>query len=512
MVSDPIDKLNKPIWKSEATLGNSKKTNELEYDLVVIGSGPAGIHAAVQASKLNKKVCIVEKTPGHIGGCWIHTGTLPSKTLRESLATIQSIRHHVGSHWVERLIGDMQVGKLFHRANKVSSQEESLVFNHLKNNGIDIRYGYGSLETRNSVRIVPPDEDPYVVQSEFVLIGTGSKPRRPPDVPFDGWRVVDSDEILALERVPRSLIVYGAGVVGCEYACIFGSLGIDVTIIDGRTQIMQYMDRDVARELQSSMEELGIKFILGKSLKKIKCNGPLACADLGDESHEAEVLFFAAGRVSVTDRLGLEKLGIERNDRGAIIVNQHFQTKIPNVYAAGDAIGHPALAATSGPQGRHVALHAFKKSNADFPQLFPLGVYTIPELSMIGATEEELKKKGIPFEVGKASYGEVARGYIRGDHHGMLKMLVCKESHQILGIHIVGDDACNLIHIGQVFMMQNAHVQDFIEMIFNYPTLAEAYRIAAFNALNKIFPDGVIKSPPKRTNAVSKKKKTEEAA
>ena len=470
------------------------------YDLIVVGSGPAGIHAAVQAAKLKKKVCVIEKMPEHVGGSWIHTGTLPSKTLRESLATIHSIRSHVGDSWVTRVVNDLHTGKLFGRAHKVSMQEENLVRTHLQNNSIHLLEGYGSLENRFSVRVLPPDSDPYTVQGDFILISTGSRPRRPSNIPFDGWRVVDSDEVLALENVPKSMVIYGAGVVGCEYACIFSALGVETTVIDSRSRILQYLDSEIGTELQKSMESIGVKFVLGKTLDHIQIIGPRVITVAGDKTFDSEVLFYAAGRISCTERIGLERLGIKKNDRGAIIVNENFQTCISNVYAAGDAIGPPALAATSSQQGRHVACHAFGVNIGSFPKDFPVGVYTIPELSMVGKTEEDLKREGKSegndFVVGRSHYYEIARGYIRGDSHGLLKIIVCTKTHRLLGIHIVGDDACNLIHIGLAIMTQGGCVQDILRLVFNYPTLAEGFRIAAFNALNKIFPDGVIKRPP----------------
>ncbi len=480
--------------------GASKKGSKevsKSFDFVVIGSGPAGIHAAVQAAKLKKKVCIIEKRPDRIGGCWIHTGTLPSKTLRESLATIQSIHNHVGDAWVNRIIDDLHTGKLFSRANKVSMQEEVLVRKHLENNNIEIISGYALLENQFAVRVIGIDREPFTITAENILIATGSQPRRPTNIPFDGWRVVDSDEIFSLERVPRTLLIYGAGVIGCEYACIFRALGVDVTIADSRSRILQYLDSEVGAELQRSMEALGVKFVLGENLEQIKVKGPIVESKIGEQTFENDVLFYAAGRDSCTDRIGLERLGIAVNDRGAIVVNENFQTSISNIYAAGDAIGAPALASTSSHQGRHVACHAFGASLGDFPTVFPVGVYTIPELSMVGKTEEQLKEEGVEYVVGRATYNEIARGYIRGDSHGLLKILVHARTHKLLGIHIVGDDACNLVHIGVAIMLSGGVAQDLVnKIIFNYPTLAEGYRIAGFNALNKLFPDGIIRHPP----------------
>jgi len=483
---------------------NSGETKaRVDYDLAVIGSGPAGIQAAIQAAKLGKRVVIIEKSPNRLGGTWIHTGTIPSKTLRESLEAIHNIRHHSGSHWVDRVIDDLSTDKLYGRARMVSNQEESLIRRYLEKNQVEIRQGYGYLEDRNQIRVTAGDGSVSVIESSFILIATGSRPRRPANVAFDGWRIVDSDEILSLEHVPKRIIIYGAGVIGCEYACIFGALGVDTTIIDSRTRIMQTLDHEVAKELEKTMVDMGIKFKLGHDIRTTKVKGPVVSVEVGPESLETDVLFYAAGRLSNTDRLGLDRIGIKVNDRSAIVVNDNFQTTISNIYAAGDAIGAPALAATSAQQGRFTALHAFGCKTTEFPKVYPYGVYTIPELSSVGATEEELKQQDVDYVVGRAGYSELARGYIRGDNHGLLKLLVHAKTHRILGIHIVGQDAANLIHIGMAFMLKDGHAQDFISMIFNYPTLAEAYRIAAFNALNKIFPEGRIGNPPSESDAVA---------
>lgn len=472
-------------------------TSIAEFDLVVIGSGPAGYRAAVQAAKLKKTVAMVEMTPNKLGGAWIHTGTIPSKTLRESMEAIHQIRFHAGSKWVDRIIKDLSTPKLLGHAHKVSQYEEGIMRRYFERYKIEIIEGFGTLEDRWTVRVARPDGSVQLVKGKTILLSTGSRPRRPADVPFDGWRIVDADELLKLEALPKSIVIYGAGVIGCEYACIFSLLGVDTTIIDGRSTIMQYVDQECALALKAAMEETGIKFVLGSKLKEAKVKGAAAVAKLeNDQAFEADVLFYAAGRVPNTDRLGLERHGIKLSDRGEILVNENFQTNIPNVYAAGDNIGAPALAATSSAQGRHAVCHMFGRQVKPFPKVYPVGIYTIPELSSVGKSEQDLVAENAEYVVGRAHYAEVARGFIRGDDHGILKLLVCKKTHQILGLHILGHDACNLIHIGLAFMQKGGHAQDLVDMVFNYPTLAEAYRIAAFNALNKIFPNGEIGDPP----------------
>ncbi len=470
-----------------------------EFDLVVIGSGPAGYRAAVQAAKLKKTVAVIEKTRGRLGGAWIHTGTIPSKTLRESMDSIHNIRFHAGPKWVERIIADLPAEQLMGQALKVAQYEEQIVRRYFARYHIKLYEGFAALEDRNTIRILAENGTTQLVVAKNILIATGSKPRRPAEIPFDGWRVVDADELLRLESVPKSIVVYGAGVIGCEYACIFSALGVQTTVIDSRPTLMQYVDQETAHALKKSMEQRGIRFILGAKYKEIKVNGPTSTLYLEStecSEVEAEVLFYATGRKPNTERLGLERVGIETNPRGEILVNENFQTAIHNIYAAGDNIGTPALAATAAAQGRHAACHMFGKKVKPFPKVYPMGIYTIPEMSSVGLAEHELIEKGLPYVVGRAHYSEVARGYIRGDDHGLLKLLICKKTHHILGIHILGHDACNLIHIGLAFMQKDGYAQDLVDMVFNYPTLAEAFRIAAFNGLNKMFPDGEIGDPP----------------
>lgn len=479
-------------------MGDVVDSGKLEtFDLVILGSGPAGYRAAVQAAKMKRSVAVVEMVPDQLGGAWIHTGTIPSKTLRESMDAIHNIRFHAGGKWVDRVIRDLPAGKLMGHAHKVSQYEEGIVRRYFDRYKIRILNGFGSIEDRNTVRVVEQSGKALLVHAEQILIATGSRPRRPPEVPFDGWRIVDADEVLKLESVPKSILIYGAGVIGCEYACIFSALGVDTTILDGRSTIMQYCDQEIAGALKKSMEETGVKFVLGSRMKDAKIKGAGVVMSLENGTLlEADVLFFCAGRTPNTDRIGLARLGIKTNEKGEILVNEHYQTNVPNIYAAGDNIGSPALAATSAAQGRQAALHMFGTKVKPFPKVYPVGIYTIPELSSVGATEADLKAKGIEHVVGRGAYSEVARGYIRGDDHGMLKLLVCTKTHKVLGIHILGHDACNLIHIGLAFMQKGGHAQDLVDMVFNYPTLAEAYRIAAFNALNKLFPDGEIGDPP----------------
>jgi NAD(P) transhydrogenase len=457
------------------------------FDMVVIGTGPAGVQAAIQAARLNKRVVIVEKHPERLGGTWLHTGTIPSKTLREVMAAIRSIESHVGSHWVQRLVNTLSTNRLTERARTASMDEEKIVRDQLAQYKIEIIHGTAFMEDTHSVRVNPAKGASFVLTTEYIVIATGSRPRRPLDMPFDGWRVVDSDDILRLESLPKSITVFGAGVVGCEYACIFSALGVQTTIIDARTRIMQFIDQEVAEELKKSMEGMGVKFELGRLMQKMEVDGPHVRTTYNDLILETEIFFFAAGRESCSDHLGLERVGIEVNDRRAIPVNKFFQTTVPSIYAVGDVIGPPALASTSAEQGRLAAAHAFGITDITFPEFFPLGVYTIPEMSSVGLTEEELMKTKESYVVGRARYDQIARGYIRGDSYGLMKILVSQTTSKILGVHIVGADAANLIHIGQLCMIAGMTIQQFAHStIFNFPTLAEGYKIASYDAMGEL--------------------------
>ncbi len=482
----------------------SNENLQRDFDLVVVGSGAAGIHAAIQAAKIHKRVCIVERNPHRIGGSWIHTGTIPSKTLREGLAAVYSLQEHMGKAWVERLVQDLQAGQLIQHARQVGEQEEANLQEYIRNNQIQILHGDAFIENAYSVRVNAQSHS-KLISTNFIFIATGSQPDRPEYIAFDGWRVIDSDDIFNLEALPKTMVIYGAGVIGCEYACIFAALGVEVTLVHGRVEILPYCDREIIGELQSIMGHLGVRFKLGTRIIQAQSHGPHVKMQLGDDILESDLLLWTAGRNPQSQHLGLEALGIDVDERRAIKVNENFQTVIPSIYAGGDVVGSPALAATAVQQGRFVACHAFGSSLGSFPKDYPIGIYTIPECSMVGKTEEALVKEGRDYVVGRAYYKEIARSIMGGQTHGLLKILIDKKTHEILGVHIVGDDACNLVHIGLAFMTKNGRAQDFVNMVFNYPTLAEGYRIAAFNGLNKIFTDGVIKAPPfeRRKNAYS---------
>jgi NAD(P) transhydrogenase len=342
------------------SVSNQSKANKSEYDLIVIGSGPAGIQAAVQAAKLKKSVCIIEKMPNQVGGAWIHTGTLPSKTIRESLEAIHAIKHHAGQPWVDRVISDLSTAKLYRRAHKVSSEEESLVRRYTEKNQIEICNGFAAFEDQHTIRVTPTQGLSYTIKGKNFVIATGSRPRRPDNIPFDGWRVVDSDEVLRLESLPSHILIYGAGVIGCEYACIFGALGIQTTLVDSRDRLLAMSDAEVVKSLEKAMMDMGIKIKFKQDLKNIITKGPKVAVQLTDETIETDVLFFAAGRISNSENMGLEKIGIRVDGRGIISVNDEFQTNIPHIYAAHLIFNYPTLAEAS-------LIAAFNALNKIFP-------------------------------------------------------------------------------------------------------------------------------------------------
>lgn len=457
------------------------------YDLLVIGSGSAGVQAALEASRLQKRVALIEKHPERLGGAWIHTGTIPSKTLREVLAAIRSVESHLGAQWVQRLSHNLSSTRLAERAKQASMDEEKIILHQLEQAGVEIMRGRAFIEEPRLVRVNPEGRESFTIETEFILVATGSKPRRPAHIPFDGWRIVDSDEILRLESLPRSIAIYGGGVISCEYACIFAALGIKTTVVDSRPRIMQYIDQELAEELMKSMQDMGVRFELGRELVRLETQGPSVRAHYQGLSLETEVFLFAAGREPCSQHLGLERIGVDLSERKMIGVNRFFQTNVANIYAAGDVIGPPALASVSAEQGRLACRHAFGCPDVRFPEFYPLGVYTIPELSSVGLSEQELQASGTPYVVGRARYDQIARGYIRGDSHGLMKLLVSRENGRILGVHIFGADAANLIHIGQCCMITGLSIYDFVNsIIFNFPTLAEGYKIAAFNAIAQL--------------------------
>lgn len=459
---------------------------ELEADVVIIGSGPAGQKAAIQAAKLGKKVIVVEKWAAPGGNC-LYTGTIPSKTIREAIIDLTRFneRSFYDFHYA---VGDVTINDLGNRLNRVLDEERSIIGRQFKKNNIRLIIGNACFE--NSHEILISDDQQrvlYRVKSTIFMIATGSVPRNPTNVPFDDDVILDSTRLLKVSKVPKSAIVLGGGIIGSEYASFFAPLGTEVTIIDKKEHILPMLDAEIGIHLQTALTDLGLRFMGKKEPEIIERRNNRAYVKFKDgTSAEAEVLLYALGRIANVDLLHLENTQIKMSNRGYIPVNALFQTVESHIYAVGDVIGGPCLASTSMEQGRLAALHACGVETHSFPTLYPIGIYTIPEISCCGYTEEELREQGYHYEVGRAYYYEIARSHMVGSNVGLFKILFHAETLEILGVHIVGRSATEVIHIGQVAMSFGAKINYFIDQVFNYPTFAEGYRIAALNGFNKI--------------------------
>lgn len=462
---------------------------EIDVDLVVIGSGPSGQKAAIQAAKLGKSVVVIERLPDP-GGNSLYSATIPSKTFRESILTLTRYYDRRFAKGAIYELGSVTIQDLNGRLSQVILEEKELVFRQLKKNGIRIITGTASFENPNILLILDKDDRiRYKVKSKFFIIATGSKPRNPVNVPFDGKCIVDSTTLLGIIEVPKTMLVLGGGVIGSEYASFFAALGTQVTVIDRRENLLPQLDTEIGVHLQTALVDIGLQFRGKKEIEEIGKIGDKAYVKLKDGGTlTADVLLYALGRTANVDQLDIENAGIRTNEKGYIVVNALFQTNVPHIYAVGDVIGGPSLASTSMEQGRLAARHAFGCEIHYFPQFYPIGIYTIPEISSCGHTEDELKTMGIHYEVGRAYYYEIARSHIAGAslEMGMFKILFHAETLQILGVHIIGRAATEVIHIGQVAASFHAPISYFVDQIFNYPTYAEGYRIAALNGLNKI--------------------------
>jgi NAD(P) transhydrogenase len=461
------------------------------YDCVVIGSGPAGQKAAIQAAKLGKRVAVVEKT-NVLGGATVNTGTIPSKALREAVLhlTGASKRGLFGESY--RVKRNITIADLIYVSQQVIHHELELIRDHFERNGIDVVWGLARFEDPVTVRVDRPD-DRDVIGADKFIIATGSRPARPANIPFSDKTIFCSDTLLKLDRLPKTMIVVGGGVIGTEYACMMATLGVRVTLIEGRDVLLGFLDHEIAESLQYQLRRMGVTLRLGEKVERIELvqsdsgNGELVQTTLESGKHlRAETLLYAVGRQGTTAALGLEGIGIEADLRERLKINAFYQTSLPHIYAVGDVVGFPALASTSMEQGRQAACHAFGAPTYSVPELFPYGVYSIPEISMVGKTERQLTEAGIPYEAGIAQYKEIARGQLLGDDNGMLKLLIHQDNHQVLGVHAIGSGATELIHIGQAVMAFKGTIDYFINNVFNFPTLAEAYKVAALNGLNKL--------------------------
>ncbi|GGG08327.1 putative soluble pyridine nucleotide transhydrogenase [Rhodococcoides trifolii] len=458
-----------------------------EYDLLVIGSGPGGQKAAIAAAKLGKRVAIVEKG-SMLGGVCVNTGTIPSKTLREAVLylTGMSQRELYGASY--RVKANITPQDLLARTSHVIGKEVEVVRSQLLRNRIEMITGEARFLDANTLAIDDRARgERLTVRAKNVVIATGTAPARPDGISFDNYRVLDSDGILDLQFIPSSMVVVGAGVIGIEYASMFAALGTKVTVVEKRDTMLDFCDREIVEALQFHLRDLAVTFRFGEAVTTVDVGESGTVTTLASgKKVPAETVMYSAGRQGMTDALDLEKAGLEADARGRIFVDDNFQTKVDNIYAVGDVIGFPALAATSMDQGRLAAYHAFGEPTTKLTDLQPIGIYSIPEVSYVGATEVELTKNSVPYEVGVSRYRELARGGIAGDSYGMLKMLVSTEDRKLLGVHIFGSGATDLVHIGQAVMGCGGTVDYLVDAVFNYPTLSEAYKVAALDVTNKI--------------------------
>lgn len=457
-----------------------------EYDLVIIGSGPGGQKAAIQAGKLGKNVLVIDEK-GKLGGICLHDGTIPSKSFREAIIHLSGYkeRSHYGRAY--RVKDQITMEDLTNRTNGIVNSIEQTIRSQLSRNNIEYVLGRASIISPHEVKFSYRNKE-QVVTTDKIVIATGTRPFHPKCFDFDGKVILDSDSILHMQKIPKSMSIVGGGVIGCEYGTMFATLGVKVTIVEARSQLLGFVDKELVDTLVYKLREQ--KALVITDDKVVRCSkSPDGRAVTYLESGKrvvTDVLLVSAGRQGNVLGLGLEELGIEVSDRGIISVNENYQTSVPNIYAVGDVIGSPALAATAIEQGRAAACHAFdlKEHSPKLP--IPYGIYTIPEIAMVGKTEAELSKEKIPYEVGIARFSEVERGKIVGEDSGVLKVLFHRGTLQVLGVHVIGDNAAELIHVGQAIMCFEGGIDTLAHMIFNYPTLSQAYKTAALDGLNKV--------------------------
>jgi NAD(P) transhydrogenase len=454
-----------------------------DYDLLAIGSGPAGQKAAIQAAKLGRRAAIVERRT--IGGVSVNRGTIPSKTLREAVVYLTGMSQRAVYGDSYRLKEDITVEDLGLRTRQVVEREVDIVRNQLARNHVRVINGIARFVDPHTVAISGDEE--RRISAEKIVIATGTRPHRPKTVEFDNKTILDSDGLLLLERLPASIVVVGAGIIGIEYASMFAALGTKVTVVEKRNRLLDFVDAQIAEGLQYHLRDLGVVFRFGEAVTAVERHDGATMSLLESGKRvPAEVVLYAAGRQGETGDLDLKIAGLDANERGYIEVGPDFRTAADHIYAAGDVIGWPSLAATSMEQGRLAASHALDQPTHSMSELLPFGIYTIPEISYVGRNEEELTEAACPYEVGISRYRELARGQILGDSYGMLKLLVSLEDRTLLGVHVLGTNATELVHIGQAVMGNGGTVDYLVDAVFNYPTLAESYKVAALDAMNKL--------------------------
>jgi NAD(P) transhydrogenase len=486
-----LDAFSRDRKKRQRRKGGGMAEDLFDYDLLVIGSGPAGQRAAIQGAKLNKKVAIVERK-AVLGGCSVNLGTIPSKTLREAVLELSGYRlreFYGASYTVKQHI---TVLDLVSRTNKVIQHELDVIRHQLMRNDVELLVAAASFAGPDSLRLDSlTGGASRLVRARKIVIAVGTETTRDPHIPFDGRQIFTSDDILQLDRLPRTLAVVGAGVIGCEYASIFAALGVRVTLVDKRNRLLPFIDTEIADTLCHHLRDNRATLRLNESVNKLE----IVEDELGTrvrlhldsgKTILAEKALYSVGRTGATASLNLGNAGLAADNRGRLPVDKHYRTENPVIYAVGDVIGFPALASTSMEQGRLAVCHAFGVETRSAPDFFPYGIYSVPEISMVGKTEEELTEAAIPYEIGKARYREIARGQILGDITGLLKLIFHAETRALLGVHIIGEGASELIHIGQAVLSFGGKIDYFIDTVFNYPTLAECYKVAAFDGVNRL--------------------------
>jgi NAD(P) transhydrogenase len=456
------------------------------YDLIVIGSGPGGQRAAIQAAKAGKRVAVVEKG-GMVGGVCINTGTIPSKTMREAVL-------HLSGFYDQAFYGasyhakeNITMNDLSFRVNRVIENEAAVLQDQLRRNGIDLYHGIGRFTDPHHIRV--ENTTGYnELEGAFVVLATGTKPATNPKVPINGRNIINTDQLLTMPAVPKTLIVVGGGVIGVEYACMFATLGVRVIIVEKRPRLLEFADAEMVEALSYNMRDRRATMRLSEEVESVEelPDGKVAANLVSKKRINGDALLYAVGRKGNIEGLNLAAAGIEADDRGRIKVDGEYRTTQPHIFAVGDVIGFPSLASVSMEQGRIAAAKAFGLPAESDPAGYPYGIYTIPQISFIGKTEEQLTEEDVPYEVGVAYYREIARGQITGHTEGRLKLLFHRQTLELLGVHIYGEDAAELLHIGQAVLLLKGKMTYFIQTVFNYPTLAECYKAAAFNGLNRL--------------------------
>ncbi len=458
-----------------------------DYDLLVIGSGPGGQKAAIAGTKLGRRTAVVEKRH-MLGGVCINTGTIPSKTLREAILYLTGLNQRELYGTSYRLKSDITVGDLSARTQHVIGREIDVIRSQLARNHVDMLLGEARFVDPHTVAVVAADGGVRNVTADRIVIAVGTRPARPDSVAFDGRTIVDSDQLLEMDRIPASMVVVGAGVIGIEYASMFAALGTKVTVVERRDRMLDFCDLEIVEALKYQLRDLAVTFRFRETVSRVERHDATTLTVLeSGKKIPADMVMYSAGRQGVTDVLALDKAGLEADARGRIKVDEQFRTAAPHIYAVGDVIGFPALAATSMEQGRRAAYYAFDEPVVGkLGELQPIGIYAIPEISYVGRTEDELTQDNVPFEVGISRYRELARGAILGDSYGMLKLLVHADDRTLLGVHVFGTGATELVHIGQTVMGCGGTIDYLVDTVFNYPTLAESYKVAALDAMNKM--------------------------